>query len=59
MIGGKVQSTAYFLCLPILVPGLGNSGVGGIKFTDFRNMSNLSMTILVSALADHELFIKG
>lgn len=58
IIGGKDQCTAYLQCLHILVLGPGNSGVGEIKFIAFRNMSSLSMIILVYDPADHELYTK-
>lgn len=59
MIGGKGLCTAFYQFLQILVPGRGNNGVAGEKFTAFKNMSNLNMTTLASAHADLELSTKG
>lgn len=59
MIGGKGQYTAYFQCLHILVHGHGNSGVGGIRFIVFRNLSNLNMIIHVSAHVGQGLYTKA
>lgn len=59
MIGGKDQFIAYFLLLHILVPGPGNNGGEEVKFSVFRNLSSLNMTIHVSALVDLEPYTRG